>query len=124
MAVKERGEIIEVAFQLPDSRGVVKTMEHPAIIISNEEVYHQDGCYICVMKSHTEQRDSFTFELKDNMFIKPLDGTFQQARLHLVTYVFDEHITKNSSIYNKMKPNSVDRLVEHINTKSLSRLDD
>lgn len=42
----ERGDIVEIYFDLPKAR---ETKLHPAIIISNDEVYQEDEVYICVM---------------------------------------------------------------------------
>ena len=61
MAFK-RGEIIEIQFQLPNpGRGGYSLQKHPAIIISNDDVYASEGCYICVMMTHSTYEDMFTF---------------------------------------------------------------
>ena len=42
----QKGDIIDVFFDLPYSK---ETKTHPAIIISNEDVYDKDELYVCVM---------------------------------------------------------------------------
>ena len=42
----ERGDIVEVFFDLPYT---TETKTHPAIIISNEDVFNTDSIYICVI---------------------------------------------------------------------------
>lgn len=46
----QRGDIIMVYFDLPYSES---SDSHPAVIISNDDVFEQDGLYICVMTSST-----------------------------------------------------------------------
>ena len=116
----ERGDIVEYAFTIPDTN---KEVRHPALIISNQDVYNADACYICVMLTTSERRDMFSFEIEDYMLSKPNNVSFSQARAHLVTYVLEKHITLRQP-KNRMKENSVNKLVEFINTVSLSALDE
>ena len=112
-----RGDIIEVFFsELPYQPNDLKT--HPAIIISNDDVYQQDGIYICVMMTHSAQTDKFTFEITNDLLVKPGDGSFSQARCHIVSYFTDENIIANKN-RNSMKSKAVDRLVSRIHDNSL-----
>jgi hypothetical protein len=113
-----RGDIVEVPFIIPDTN---RSENHPAIIISNDNVYLGDQIYICAMITHSKHRDMFSFLLENDMLNKPLDDNISQVRCHLITYVLGGHIIPNSH-RNKMKPNAVDRLVVMINTVSLESI--
>jgi|JI81BgreenRNA_FD_contig_111_240889_length_1169_multi_4_in_0_out_0_1 hypothetical protein len=117
--VFQRGDVVEIPFLL--GKGA---QNHPAIILSNEEVYAVDEAYLCVMVTHSKHRDIFAFELTGDMFNQPLgQGEYMEARLHLVTYILKSHITPNTHTgRRRMKQNAVDRLVEHIKVKALSQL--
>lgn len=114
MAYK-RGDIVEVPFQIPHHGRIEK---HPAIIISNDEVYEQDECYICVMMTSSSQVDQFTFLVEDHMLQSPNSKDFAQVRCHLVSYVLKSHIVNNSK-RNRMKADYVDKLVEYISVVAL-----
>lgn len=112
-----RGDIIEVFFgKLPYQS--TDSITHPAIIISNDDVYQQDGIYICVMMTHSPQIDKFTFSITDDLLVKPGDGKFSQARCHIVSYFTDDNIIVNKN-RNSMKTKAVDRLVSRIQDNSL-----
>ena len=111
----QRGDIVEVYFDLPYHN---KTETHPAIIISNEEVYHTDEIYICVMMTSSKKKDLFTFEVTQDMLQSKNNKRFSQARCHLVTYVMEKHIVGNYP-KNKMKPSAVNRLIARINETAL-----
>jgi mRNA-degrading endonuclease toxin of MazEF toxin-antitoxin module len=111
-----RGDIIEIIFELPYNES---SKPHPVIIISNADVYEQDGLYICVMITHMTSKDQYTFEITDQMLLKQGDGKFSQARCHLITNVSDEDIIPNRN-RNSMKLHFVDRLVTQIETVVLS----
>ncbi|WP_443082043.1 type II toxin-antitoxin system PemK/MazF family toxin [Tenacibaculum sp. FZY0031] len=106
-----RGDIIEVFFDLPYSK---QTKTHPAIIISNEDVYNTDEIYICVMMTSSEKTDLFTFEVTQDMLQMKNNKKFSQARCHLVTYIMEKHVVKNS-LLNTLKQSAVERLIERIN---------
>lgn len=111
MAFFSRGDVIEVFFDLPYSK---ETKTHPAIIISNEDVYDADEIYICVMMTSIPDRDLFTFEISQDMLERKNSKDFSQARCHLISYVMEKHIVGNYA-KNKLKPSVVDRLIERIN---------
>jgi mRNA-degrading endonuclease toxin of MazEF toxin-antitoxin module len=111
----ERGDIVEVYFELPYSK---ETKTHPAIIISNEDV-HDEEIYICVMMTTSMQNDIFSFPITNEMLNKPSDKFFSQARCHIISYVMEKHILKNSKNF-ALKANAVDRLVARIAEVSLS----
>ena len=110
-----RGDIIEIIFELPYNES---SKPHPVIIISNDDVYEQDGLYICVMITHMKSKDKYTFEITDEMLVKVGDGKFSQARCHLITNVSDDDIIPNGN-RNSMKLNFIERLVTQIETITL-----
>lgn len=68
MAVNQR-EIVELNFQLPN--GQLKT--HPAVIISNANVYDIEGIFYALMISSKPLPDEFSFEITEDMVTKPLN---------------------------------------------------
>jgi mRNA interferase MazF len=114
----QRGEVVEIPFIIPEKN---KTQNHPAIIISNDEVYDNEGIYICVMVTHSDINDYFAFELDADMFLSPQNMPDGKAKAHLIAYIKENHIVKNS--YSKkctMKKVYVDKLVDFITLKALS----
>ncbi|MCX6325033.1 MAG: type II toxin-antitoxin system PemK/MazF family toxin [Bacteroidia bacterium] len=67
MSVKQR-DIIELNFLLPD--GVSKP--HPAIVISNDELFEDEGFFYCCLISTKHYNPQYIFELSNTMLIKPL----------------------------------------------------
>jgi mRNA-degrading endonuclease toxin of MazEF toxin-antitoxin module len=67
MSVKQR-DIIELNFLMPD--GVCKP--HPAVVISNDELFEDEGFFYCCMISSTLYNPQYIFELFNSMLIKPL----------------------------------------------------
>lgn len=112
----QRGDIIEIVFDLPYN---ADSKTHPCVIISNDDVFEQDGLYICVMLTHMKKTDKYTFEITDDMLVRNGDGKFAQARMHLITNVTEEDIINNNN-RNAMKTHAVNRLVAHIETIVLS----
>ena len=107
----QRGDIIEVFFDLPYSK---ETKTHPAIIISNEDVYDKDDVYVCVMMTSSSQIDMFSFEITQDMLNYTNNKDFSQARCHLISYVMDKHIVCNKP-KNSLKENALNRLIVRIN---------
>lgn len=110
----ERGDIVEVYFDLPYSK---ETKLHPAIIISNEYVYNKDEVYVCVMMTSSTITDLFSFEIEPIMLDLPVKKEYSQARCHLISYVKEKHFEKHK--LNHMKKAYVDNLVARINTVAL-----
>ena len=106
-----RGDIIDVFFELPYSK---ETKTHPAIILSNEDVYDADELYVCVMMTSIEKKDLFSFEITQDMLQMPNNKKFSQARYHLITYIMEKHIFSKYP-KNTIKPNALNRLLERIN---------
>jgi mRNA interferase MazF len=107
----QKGDIIDVFFDLPYSR---ETKTHPAIIISNEDVYDKDELYVCVMMTSSTETDLFTFTITDDMLVQKSNKDFSQARCHLISYVMEKHIVGKTP-KNTMKENALNRLLIKIN---------
>ena len=92
---------------------------HPAVIISNDDVFEEDGLYICVMMTSTTKNiDKYSFEVTEDMLLNKNNKDYSQVRCHLITNVSAESI-KNGRV-NAMKKNSVDQLVARISQITLS----
>ncbi|WP_395064127.1 type II toxin-antitoxin system PemK/MazF family toxin [Flavobacterium sp.] len=107
----QKGDIIEVFFNLPYSK---ETKTHPAIIISNEDVYDKDELYVCVMMTSSTETDLFTFEVTQDMLVQKNNKDFSQARCHLISYVMEKHIV-GKTLKNTLKENALKRLLIKIN---------
>ena len=68
MTIKQR-EIIELNFLMPDG----KSKPHPAIIISNNDLFEDEGFFYCCMISSKEYNPQYTFEINDSMLTKPFE---------------------------------------------------
>lgn len=117
MALK-RGDIVEVYFDFPK----VKTTQcHPAIIISNQDVYDADDCYVCVIMTSSKLFvDKFTFEVKNEMLQFENNKDYSQARCHLITVVEEKHLINKNSAKNSLKPNALNKLIAYINEVTIS----
>jgi mRNA-degrading endonuclease toxin of MazEF toxin-antitoxin module len=93
MKINQR-DIIEVQFQLPN--GSFKN--HPALVISNNNVLDAEDIFYAVMISTKDYNDEFTFTLNDSMCNKPLSKkSFIKCQL-IQSYSETEVISKISSI--------------------------
>lgn len=106
-----KGEIIFAEFEIPNTGQWVK---HPGVIISCNEVYNHDKCYICAMMTSNNQNDRFSFHLNNAMLDKPGNTLHSQVRVHLITYILEKHIYQ-SDPSNKLKDQAFERLIAHIN---------
>jgi len=102
----EQGDIILVNFPLPDGFKL-----HPAVIVSNEEVYETEECYVGCMITSSKIRDNFSFELANDMIIKSLDK-ISQVRCQLIALFSESEIERKIS---KLKKESLSKLVKQIN---------
>ena len=101
----EQGDIVLVNFPLPDGFKL-----HPAVIVSNEEVYETEESYIGNMITSSKIRDNFSFELSDGMLTKPLDKQ-SQVRCQLIALFNEDEIEKKIS---KLKKEPLTKLVKQI----------
>jgi mRNA interferase MazF len=107
----QRGDVIEVPFLIPHNNRAEK---HPAIIISNQSVYDSEQIYICVMVTHSDISDGFSFPLTTDMFLNPGNAPTGKAKAHLIAYLPESHIIRNTNAKVTMKSVFVDKLVQFI----------
>jgi hypothetical protein len=111
----QRGDIVEVNLGMPPDGRV---LNHPAVIISNDDVFKDDDCYLVVMLTSQQYGDRYTFEINENMLAQTNNKVYSEARCHLVTYILPAHIVSARS-RNKLKRQYVDALVEHMVNSAL-----
>ena len=102
----EQGDIVLVNFPLPDGFKL-----HPAVIVSTDEVYETEECYIGIMITSSKIRDNFSFELSNEMLTKPLDQ-LSQIRCQLIALFNENEIEKKIS---RLKKEPLINLVKHVN---------
>ncbi|MCO5945708.1 type II toxin-antitoxin system PemK/MazF family toxin [Mucilaginibacter flavidus] len=107
----KKGDIVSLNFEMPKKHD--EYLEHPAVILSCDEVYNKDKCYVCVMISGTPSIDRFSFVLDDSMYEKKHTGKKSQVRCHLILYVLEKYILEPTP-FNKLKPQAMERLIAHI----------
>jgi mRNA interferase MazF len=117
MNTYERGDIVFVYFDLPKTDN---SKPHPAIILSNTEVYNADELYICAMMTSSEHIDMFSFEVNEDMLVKASNKKFSQVRCHLISYIQEKHFC-NARPFNHLKEYAVDNLVNRIKEICLSK---
>ena len=106
----QRGDIVEVNLGMPPDG---KVLNHPAVIISNDDVFLDDECYVIVMITSQQYADKYTFEITNEMLTNASNKPYSEARCHLVTYILPSHIVAGKH-RNKIRRHYVDALVEHI----------
>lgn len=114
----QRGDVIYLPFIIPYKK---KAEDHPAIIVSNEDVHNSDDMYICVMISHSDVNEMFSMELRPDMFVNPTNIPTGAVKCHLITYALPSHISANHPV-NRMKSIYVDKIVDFISDNVLKEL--
>jgi mRNA-degrading endonuclease toxin of MazEF toxin-antitoxin module len=90
----QQRDIIELNYELPN--GKFKT--HPALVISNQQVLNIEDIFYAVMISTKSYNDEFTFEIENDMLLKPLSKkSFVKCQL-IQSYTTNEVISKISSV--------------------------
>jgi mRNA-degrading endonuclease toxin of MazEF toxin-antitoxin module len=93
VAVNER-DIVELNYELPDGR--LKT--HPALIISNNDVFEMEGIFYALMISSKPFSDEFSFELKDEMLTRPMQKKSYVKCQLIQSYTEDEIIKRRGAL--------------------------
>ena len=102
MPVKQR-DIIELNFLMPD--GVSKP--HPAIVISNDDLFEDEGFFYCCTISTSHYNPQYCFELSAPMISKPLSSK-SFVKCQIIGGFTERDITKHISV---MKPEPIRLLV-------------
>ena len=89
-------QIVDINFLFPDG----KMKPHPAIIVSNEELYDAEGFFYCVLISTKDYNKEYVFELEDYMLTKPLNRK-SYVKCHLIAGNTERDIVKT---YGYVKP--------------------
>ena len=76
--------------------------DHPFIVLSCKEANDLENTFIAVMITSSTYKDDHSFDLRDEMFEKPLAKQGCHARMHLITLV--EVADINGRMVNKMRP--------------------
>ncbi len=88
MAVSQR----EV-YTLPHPISLKPQEKHPFIVLSTMEANNNENTFIAVMITGSDvTNDDYSFDLTDEMFIKPLKKPNCHVRMHLVTLCLNEDI--------------------------------
>lgn len=107
-----QADVVEVSFPLPN--GQMKN--HPAIILSNREVYEAEEMYYAVMLSTKDYNEVFTIVLSPSDF----DYTTRQTsyvKCQLIETFEDFDIIQR---FGKVKPEPFRRIITHINKSVFS----
>ena len=108
-----KGDIIHYDFQVPHSG---KLEHHPGVVLSCNDVFDEDGCYVIAMMTSVNTEDKFSFKLDNTMLDKPIDSKsgLSQVRCHIITYALQKFVTDLRPA-NKLTPSAFNKLIEYIN---------
>ncbi|MCD4697032.1 MAG: type II toxin-antitoxin system PemK/MazF family toxin [Bacteroidales bacterium] len=108
----EQGDIVEINVFLPD--GGFKP--HPAIVISNNNVYFYESAFIVVMISGVNTDDDFSYHLSDEMLTKKPKKK-SQVRCHLINLATKRDVIMK---HGKIKKQYLSEIIEKIKSDVLS----
>ncbi|GAB5408372.1 MAG: hypothetical protein BalsKO_07370 [Balneolaceae bacterium] len=98
-------QIVEVEFPING-----RLLPHPAVILSVEKVYKDEGFYLACLITSTTVRDKFSFVLDDDDVTKPFKKQ-SQVRLHMLFQVYDEDILSDTP-EKYLKEESFQRMID------------
>lgn len=112
-------EIVELQFRIPKGDSF-ELLEHPAIVLSNDEINQEEGGFVAVMMTSEEKYrdDPYSFELSNDMLTKPLIKSFSAVRVHLIGHFLYKDVIPNSHSGNSIKIEPFKRLLTHINRET------
>ncbi len=97
MAISQRD-----VYLLPHPITPSSVAPHPFIVLSVQEANESEKTFVAVMITGSEHtRDDYSFDLKDEMFDKPLAKDGCHVRMYLITLMLDEDVIGNR--LNRMK---------------------
>ena len=82
-----QGEIVEVNFLLPNG----EFKPHPTIVLSSNNVNHFEDAFIGVMISSSAPIDEFSYELHNDMLLKPTKKPCQ-VRCQLLSLIPESQV--------------------------------
>ena len=66
---------------------------HPFIVLSTRQANDHERTFVAVMITASDKtHDDFSFDVSDDMFIKPLEKQNCHVRMHLITLMINEDI--------------------------------
>lgn len=92
----EQGLIVDINFLFPDG----KFKPHPAIIVSNNNIYEDEGFFYCVLLTTKNYNTQYTFELTNDMITKPMTVK-SYVKCHIIGGYTERDINKT---YGHVKP--------------------
>ena len=101
-----QGDIVLVNFPHPKGFN-----PHPAIIISCNDVYETEECYIGLMITSSKILDNFTWVIENDMLAIPLDKQ-NQVRCQLIALFHNDEVLNKIS---KLKRDYLKDLIKHMN---------
>jgi mRNA-degrading endonuclease toxin of MazEF toxin-antitoxin module len=102
-------DIVMADFQLPSGR-----TPHPFLIISTENVWDFDDCYVAVMITSALHNDNFSFPLDDSTLLKPLLKK-SEVRCHLISVLESKWITKKvTSLKSEPFHQVIDKILQEV----------
>ena len=110
-----QGDIVEIYFDLPNQKEIKL---HPAIILSNNQLFELQQVYVCVMMTSSNIEDEFSFFIDDSMLLNKSNKKLSQARCHLITYAAEKHFQKRK--LNTIKIKFINALLDKINLSVLN----
>lgn len=108
MKIRQR-DIVEVPFNMPEG-GV---LNHPVIVLSQDDVIVDESAFIGVMLSSQNYNDLYSFEITQDMLSKKPNKDHCEARLHLVS-LFSYNDVINNTFHNQIKSVYFRGLIEQI----------
>jgi hypothetical protein len=92
-----RGEIIEVAFLLPNG----KSLHHPALVLSPEQLLDdEDGMFYAVLISTKNYHPEYTIKIKNEWLTKPLSGESYFVT-HIISFFKLSHVIRSNGSFIK-----------------------
>lgn len=118
-----KGRIVEVKFPTDKERspdtGNIKSgakfvrEKHPAVVLSEPELYQKEKYYLCAMITSVVHNDRFTFKLERNYTTRGMQKP-SEVRVNLIAPIYENDITKKTPA-NFLTDNAFTFLIDHIN---------
>ena len=103
-----QGDLVFVNFLLPT--GIIK--EHPAIIVSNDELQEDEAFFYLVMASSNNSVNKYAYELNDSMLTNKLPKK-SYVKCQLLTGFTERDVIKK---YGKIKQPFLNEIIEKVIT--------
>jgi mRNA-degrading endonuclease toxin of MazEF toxin-antitoxin module len=105
-----QGEILEVAFPLPQAN-----LRHPVIVISNNEIHQYESFFIGVMGTTKHMDDEFAYLLEDHMLTAPMPQP-TEVRCHLLSIFTKRDVIGSFKV--RVKPQYLKEIIQKIHDET------